>query len=103
MRLPSVLESVSVIGNIQPIMTVPTTEGLLRALTFFIVIWVLISVFVSIISTQPIKLKIVIQEISRSEFKLNGRKEKPCLSFLRVAMEQKLSWVSNIRFMKLIY
>ncbi|EEL36891.1 hypothetical protein bcere0020_57130 [Bacillus cereus Rock3-29] len=26
-------------------MTVPTTEGLLRALTFFIVIWVLISVF----------------------------------------------------------
>ncbi|ASL62468.1 MULTISPECIES: hypothetical protein [Bacillus cereus group] len=45
MRLPSVLESVSVIGNIQPIMTVPTTEGLLRALVFFIVIWVLISVF----------------------------------------------------------
>ncbi|KMP24386.1 MULTISPECIES: hypothetical protein [Bacillus] len=45
MRLPSVLESVSVIGNIQPIMTVPTTEGLLRALIFFIVIWVLISVF----------------------------------------------------------
>lgn len=44
MRLTSVLESVSVIGNIQPIMTVPTTEGLLRALTFFIVIWVLISV-----------------------------------------------------------
>ncbi|MDA2418428.1 hypothetical protein PDN53_29950 [Bacillus cereus] len=44
MRLPSVLESVSVIGNIQPIMTVPTTEGLLRALIFFIVIWVLISV-----------------------------------------------------------
>ncbi|WP_142343817.1 hypothetical protein [Bacillus wiedmannii] len=32
------------IGNIQPIMTVPTTEGLLRALIFFIVIWVLISV-----------------------------------------------------------
>ncbi|MCI4253035.1 hypothetical protein MRP26_29585 [Bacillus sp. CCB-MMP212] len=45
MRLPSVLESVSVIGNIQPIMTVPTTEGLLRALVFFIVIWVLVSVF----------------------------------------------------------
>ncbi|MGN4544303.1 hypothetical protein [Bacillus cereus group sp. MYBK95-2] len=45
MRLPSVLESVSVIGDIQPIMTVPTTEGLLRALIFFIVIWVLISVF----------------------------------------------------------
>ncbi|OTW86999.1 hypothetical protein BK702_14905 [Bacillus thuringiensis serovar cameroun] len=45
MRLLSVLESVSVIGNIQPIMTVPTTEGLLRALVFFIVIWVLISVF----------------------------------------------------------
>ncbi|WP_254490079.1 hypothetical protein [Bacillus thuringiensis] len=44
MRLPSVLESVSVIDNIQPIMTVPTTEGLLRALIFFIVIWVLISV-----------------------------------------------------------
>ncbi|TKH19269.1 hypothetical protein FC694_01870 [Bacillus wiedmannii] len=44
MRLPSVLESVSVIGNIQPIMTVPTTEGLLRALIFFIVIWVLIAV-----------------------------------------------------------
>ncbi|MCG3797318.1 hypothetical protein COE94_27155 [Bacillus toyonensis] len=45
MRLLSVLESVSVISNIQPIMTVPTTEGLLRALVFFIVIWVLISVF----------------------------------------------------------
>ncbi|WIG44796.1 hypothetical protein [Bacillus toyonensis] len=45
MRLLSVLESVSVISNIQPIMTVPTTEGLLRALIFFIVIWVLISVF----------------------------------------------------------
>ncbi|PFV50064.1 MULTISPECIES: hypothetical protein [Bacillus cereus group] len=45
MRLQSVLESVSIIGNIQPIMTVPTTEGLLRALIFFIVIWVLISVF----------------------------------------------------------
>ncbi|OUB21949.1 hypothetical protein BK739_30400 [Bacillus thuringiensis serovar pirenaica] len=44
MRLQSVLESVSIIGNIQPIMTVPTTEGLLRALIFFIVIWVLISV-----------------------------------------------------------
>lgn len=44
MRLQSVLESVSVIGNIQPIMTVPTTEELLRALIFFIVIWVLISV-----------------------------------------------------------
>ncbi|MFJ7818937.1 hypothetical protein ACIQYX_24270 [Bacillus toyonensis] len=45
MRLLSVLESVSVISNIQPIMTVPTTEGLLRALIFFIVIWVLIFVF----------------------------------------------------------
>ncbi|MCU5182453.1 hypothetical protein [Bacillus toyonensis] len=45
MRLLSVLESVSVISNIQPIMTVPTIEGLLRALIFFIVIWVLISVF----------------------------------------------------------
>ncbi|UKS63279.1 hypothetical protein [Bacillus toyonensis] len=41
MRLLSVLESVSVISNIQTIMTVPTTEGLLRALIFFIVIWVL--------------------------------------------------------------
>lgn len=45
MKLPSVLESVSVTSNIQPIMTVPTTEGLLRGLTFFIVIWVLIFVF----------------------------------------------------------
>ncbi|MCU4967325.1 MULTISPECIES: hypothetical protein [Bacillus cereus group] len=45
MRLQSVLESVSIIGNIQPIMTVPTTEGLLGALTFFIVIWVLTSAF----------------------------------------------------------
>ncbi|WP_257129992.1 hypothetical protein [Bacillus toyonensis] len=38
------LECVPIIGNIQPVMTVPTTEGLLRALIFFIVIWVLISV-----------------------------------------------------------
>ncbi|PEL34540.1 hypothetical protein COL35_20305 [Bacillus toyonensis] len=38
-----VLECVPIIGNIQPVMTVPTTEGLLRALIFFIVIWVLIS------------------------------------------------------------
>ncbi|EPC8411471.1 hypothetical protein ACPC0Q_25525 [Bacillus bombysepticus] len=44
MRLQSVLERVSVIGNIQPIITVPTPEALLRAVIFFIVTWVLIAV-----------------------------------------------------------
>ncbi|MEK4745779.1 MULTISPECIES: hypothetical protein [unclassified Bacillus (in: firmicutes)] len=39
-----VFESVPVIGNIQPIMTVPTPEAMLRAVIFFIVIWVLIAV-----------------------------------------------------------
>ncbi|MED1406113.1 hypothetical protein P4U07_25600 [Bacillus mycoides] len=40
-----VLECVLVIGNIQPIISMLKPEALLRAVIFFIVIWVLISVF----------------------------------------------------------
>lgn len=39
-----VFESVLVIGNIQPIISVLKPEALLRAVIFFIVIWVLIAV-----------------------------------------------------------
>ncbi|WP_240515054.1 hypothetical protein [Bacillus cereus] len=42
MRLQRVLESVSVIGNIQPIVTVPTTAGMVRKIIFIILIFLLI-------------------------------------------------------------
>lgn len=44
MGVPRVFESVLVIGNIQPIISVLKPEALLRAVIFFIVIWVLIAV-----------------------------------------------------------
>lgn len=44
MGVARVFESVLVIGNIQPIISMLKPEALLRAVIFFIVIWVLISV-----------------------------------------------------------
>ena len=44
MGVPRVFESVLVIGNIQPTISMLKPEALLRAVIFFIVIWVLIAV-----------------------------------------------------------
>ncbi|MBJ7997371.1 hypothetical protein E0M27_26475 [Bacillus mycoides] len=44
MGVSRVFESVLVIGNIQPIISVLKPEALLRAVIFFIVTWVLIAV-----------------------------------------------------------
>ncbi|MBU4641986.1 hypothetical protein [Bacillus toyonensis] len=45
MGVPSVFESALVIGDIQPIISMLKPEAFLRAVIFFIVIWILISVF----------------------------------------------------------
>ncbi|EJQ56237.1 hypothetical protein [Bacillus mycoides] len=44
MGVSRVFESVLVIGNIQPIISMLKPEALLRAVIFFIIIWVLIAV-----------------------------------------------------------
>lgn len=45
MGVLSVFESALVIGDIQPIISMLKPEAFLRAVIFFIVIWILISVF----------------------------------------------------------